>query len=107
MIYDLIGTISKPTGKMLVGEDGFEYPEMVAFADENGKPYYHVNMLDANLSDTIDEDGNVIENQLKKHIVEVKTPSRTFAGRSDLVCLRFADRDEWLSMGIEEAEDEK
>jgi hypothetical protein len=100
MIYDLIGTISKPTGVMLVGEDGFEYPEMVALDG------YHVNMLDANLSDTIDIEGNVIVNPLKKHIVEVKTPSRTFAGRSDLVCLRFADRAEWLSMGIEEVQDE-
>jgi len=107
MTYNLVGTISKPTGKMLVGEDGFEYPEMVAFADENGKPYYHVNMLDANLNDSTDMDGNVIVNPLKKHIIEVKTPSRTFAGRKDLICLKFADRDEWLSMGLEEVQDEK
>ena len=100
MIYDLIGTISKPTGVMLVGEDGLEYPEMVVLDG------YHVNMLDTNLSDTVDIDGNVIVNPLKKHIVEVKTPSRTFAGRSDLVCLKFTDRDEWLSMGIEEIQDE-
>ena len=101
MIYDLIGTISKPTGVMLVGEDGLEYPEMVVLDG------YHVNMLDTNLSDTVDIDGNVIVNPLKSHIIEVKTPSITFAGRSDLVCLRFADRNEWLSMGIEEIEDEK
>ena len=101
MIYDLVGTISKPTGVMLVGEDGVEYPEMVALDG------YHVNMLDTNLSDTAGIDGNVIANPLKKHIVEVKAPSRTFAGRSDLVCLKFADRDEWLSMGIEEIQDEK
>lgn len=30
MIYDLIGTIYKPTGTMLKDSEGNDYPEMVA-----------------------------------------------------------------------------
>ena len=99
MTYDLIGTISKPTGVTLTDSEGFEYPEMAAIDG------YHVNVLPP-LSDTTDEEGNVIVNPLKAYVVEVNTPSRVFGGRSDLVCLKFTDRDEWLALGIEKEEDE-
>ena len=98
MTFDLIGTIHKPTGVILTDSEGFEYPEMVAVQG------YHVNVLPP-LRDTTDEDGNIIEHPLKAHIVEVNTPSVVFGGRSDTVCLKFTDRDEWLSLGIEVIEE--
>lgn len=99
MIYDLIGTIQAPTGVTLTDADGFEYPETVAVVG------YHVNVLPP-LNDTADIDGNVIVNPLKAHIVEVNTPARVFGGRKDTICLKFADRAEWLALGYEEIEKE-
>lgn len=84
MTYDLIGTIYAPSGVVLTDEDGNEYPEMVAVEG------YHVNVLPQ-------EDMSLIE----PYIVTVNTPSRVFAGRDDTVALRFANRDEWLSLKIE------
>ena len=85
MTYDIIDKIYKPTGTMLV-EDGIEYPEMVAVSG------YHVNMLE-------------VTEAAQPFVVQVNTPSRKFAGRSDLVCLKFKDRTEWLSLGIETIEE--
>lgn len=30
---------------------------------------------------------------------------RVFAGRDDTICLRFKDREEWLSLGFENVEE--
>ena len=98
MIYDLIGTIQKPTGVTLTDAEGFEYPEMVAIDG------YHVNVLPP-MNDTTDEEGTVIVNPLKAYVIEVNTPTRVFGGRSDMICLKFLDRAEWLSMGIEVEEE--
>lgn len=89
MTYDVIGTIYKPSGVMLTDEEGNEYPEMVAVDG------YHVNVLPQ-------EDMSLVE----PYIVTVATPSRVFAGRDDTVALKFANRDEWLALGIEVIEDE-
>ena len=86
MIYDLVDKIYKPTGVTLES-DGFEYPEMEEIEG------YHVNMLDPDISKVGD------------YVVEVNTPSRVFAGRDDLVCLKFKDRAGWLALGIEVEED--
>ena len=94
MIYDTIGTIQKPTGVTLTDGEGFEYPEMVALDG------YHVNVLPP-MNDTTDEEGTVIVNPLKAFVVVVNTPSRVFGGRSDTVHLKFLNRAEWLSLGIE------
>ena len=82
MTYDLIGTIHKATGVMLTDEEGIEYPEMAAVSG------YHVNMLE-------------VTEATQPFVVQVNTPSRKFAGRDDTIHLRFSDRAEWLSMGIE------
>ena len=105
MTIDKIGTISKPTGVMLTDSEGNEYPEMEVLADVNGNPYYHVNVLPP-MNDTTDEDGNTVVNPLKAYVVDVNTPARKFSGRNDTICLRFASRDEWLSMAIEQIEEE-
>ena len=96
--FDTIGTIQKPTGVTLTDAEGFEYHEMVALDG------YHVNVLPT-LNDTTDEDGNLIVNPLKAYVVEVNTPTRVFGGRSDMICLKFASRAEWLSMNIEVEEE--
>jgi len=88
MIYDLIGTIYKPTGVTLTDSEGFEYPETEAVQG------YHVNVLE-------------LTEALEPYVITPTTPVRKFAGRSDTVCLQFADRDEWLALGIEEVEDDK
>ena len=88
MIYDLIGTIYKPTGVMLTDEEGNEYSEMVAV---NG---YHVNTLPSEVTE-----------ELQPYVVVVATPNRVFAGREDTVCLKFSSRDEWLSLGYENVEE--
>ena len=98
MTYDLIGTIQKPTGVTLTDTEGFEYPEMEQVQG------YHVNVLPP-MNDTIDEEGTVIVNPLKAYVVEVNTPTRVFGGRSDMICLKFASRAEWLSMNIEVEEE--
>ena len=92
MIYDLIGTMYTPTGVILTDSDGLEYPETEIVADANGKPYYHVNMLE-------------VTEATQPYVIQVNTPSRKFAGRDDTVHLKFANRDEWLSLGIETIED--
>jgi hypothetical protein len=97
MTYDLINKIYKPTGTMLV-EDGIEYPEMEQVVG------YHVNVLPP-MNDTTDIEGTVIVNPLKAYVVEVNTPTRVFGGRSDMICLKFASRAEWLSMNIEVEEE--
>lgn len=84
MIYDLVGTIYKTSGVMLIDAEGNEYPEMVAVEG------YHVNTL----SSEVDE-------VLQVHVVTPVTPNRVFAGRDDTVCLKFASRDEWLALGYE------
>ena len=96
--FDTIGTIQKPTGVTLTDAEGFEYPEMVAVDG------YHVNVLPP-MNDTTDIEGTVIVNPLKAYVVEVNTPTRVFGGRSDMICLKFVNRDEWLSMNIEVEEE--
>ena len=88
MIYDLIGTIYKPTGTMLKDSEGNEYSQMEAVDG------YHVNTLPSELTE-----------ELQPYVVAVATPSRVFAGREDTVCLKFKDRDEWLSLGYENVEE--
>lgn len=89
MIYDVIGTIYKPSGVTLTDAEGNEYPEMVALDG------YNVNVLPQ-------EDMSLVE----PYIVVANTPSRVFAGRDDTVALKFANRDEWLALGIEVIEEE-
>ena len=86
MTYDLIGTIYKPTGVTLTDEDGIECPEMEEVVG------YHVNMLE-------------VTEATQPFVVQVNTPSRKFAGRDDTIHLRFSDRAEWLSIGIEVEEE--
>lgn len=73
---------------MLKDDEGNEYPETKAVDG------YHVNTLP-----------NEVTDELKQYIVEVATPNRVFAGREDTVCLKFKDRDEWLSLGYENVEE--
>ena len=82
MTYDLIGTIHKPTGVMLTDAEGMQYPEMVALDG------YHVNVLEATP-------------ELAPYVVTPKAGVRVFAG-APTVCLKFADRDEWLALGLEQ-----
>jgi len=84
MIYDLIGVIHKPSGVMLTDDMGNEYPEMVAVEG------YHVNILS-------EGDMSLVE----PYIIVPSALSRVFAGRDDTVALKFANRDEWLNLGIE------
>lgn len=93
MIYDLIGTIYKPSGVMLTDEEGNEYAEMVALADDSGNPYYHINTLPP------------LDDKLEKFVVVPTTLSRVFAGRDDTVALKFSSRDEWLALGYENVEE--
>jgi len=88
MTYDTIGKIYKPLGVVLTDTEGNEYPEMVAIDG------YHVNVLPS-------DDMRLVE----PYIVEVNTLSRVFAGRDDTVALRFANRSEWLALGIEYIEE--
>lgn len=97
MIYDIIDTISKLTGVMLVGEDGIEYPEMEQV------PGYFVNVLPP-LNDVLGTDGGLIPNPLLGFIYAEEVQIRGFGGRDDTIHLRFTDRDEWLSMGVEKEE---
>ena len=87
MIYDIIGTIYKPSGVLLTDEDGNEYPEMVALEG------YHVNTLPP------------LADGLEPYVVAPTTLSRVFAGRDDTVALKFSSRDEWLSQGYENVEE--
>ena len=82
MTYDLIGTIYKETGKTLTDSEGYDYPEMSPVSG------YHVNVLSGN-ADTA------------SYSVYAATPSRVFAGRDDTIFLKFQNRDEWSSLGIE------
>ena len=84
MTYDLIGTIYKASGVILTDEEGNEYPEMKALEG------YHVNVLPQDNMSLVEP-----------FIVEVNSLSRVFAGRDDTVALKFANRDEWLALGIE------
>lgn len=59
---DVVGTIYKPTGKLIQSDEGFEYPEM---APLDG---FHVNIL----SDGFDE-------TLAAFVVTPAMPSRVFA----------------------------
>lgn len=86
MIFDLIGTHYTKTGVMLKDGLGGEYPEMVAVSG------YHVNVIDANADEMT---------LIAPYIIQATTPSRTFAGRNDTVCLKFKDRAEWVSLGFE------
>ena len=87
MIYDLIGTIYKPTGVLLKDEKQNEYPEMKAVDG------YHVNTLPP------------LVKGLEQYVVTPTTQIRVFAGRGDTVYLKFKDRAEWLSLGYKEVED--
>ena len=87
MIYDLIGTIYKPTGTMLKDSEGNDYPEMKAVDG------YHVNVLPP------------LAESLERYVVTPTTQMRVFAGREDTICLKFKDRAEWLSLGYEAVED--
>lgn len=87
MIYDLIGTIYKPTGTMLKDSEGNEYPEMKT-ADG-----YHVNTLPP------------LAESLEQYVVTPATQIRVFAGREDTICLKFSSRDEWLAQGYENVEE--
>ena len=86
MTYDLIGTIHTPTGVTLTDSEGNEYPEMELVIG------YHVNMLE-------------VTEATQPYVIQVNTPSRKFAGRDDTVHLKLANRDEWLSLGIETVEE--
>lgn len=90
MTYDLIGTIKKPIGVLLQDSSGNEYQEIVKVEG------YHVNCLDLT-----EEELELV----KEYIIVVSSPSTTFAGRDDTICLKFKDRDEWLSLGVENVED--
>ena len=83
MIFDIIGTIYKPTEIMLKDEEGNEYPQMEAVDG------YHVNTLPQ------------LDEKLAKYVVEPTTKQRVFAGREDTICLKFASREEWLGLGYE------
>ena len=87
MAFDLIGTMYKPSGSILKDEEENEYPEMEAVEG------YHVNTLPP-LAET-----------LEQYVVEPTHKQRVFAGRDDTICLRFKDRDEWLSLGFENVEE--
>lgn len=87
MTYDLVGTIYTPSGVVLIDREGNEYNDMVAVEG------YHVNTLPP-LAET-----------LEQYVVEPTHKQRVFAGRDDTICLRFKDRDEWLSLGFENVED--
>ena len=87
MIYDLIGTMYKPSGSILKDEEENEYPQMEAVEG------YHVNTLPP-LAET-----------LEQYVVEPTHKQRVFAGRDDTIWLRFKDRDEWLSLGYENVEE--
>lgn len=79
---DVIGTIYKPTGKLLADTEGNEYPELAPLEG------YHVNLRLASLPVTqiVDEEtGEVtdtfspIPDLLAPYIVEPTTPSRVWA----------------------------
>ena len=89
MIYDLIGTLYKPTGIILKDKEGNEYPQMEAVEG------YLVNILPP------------LVETLEKYVTEPTHKQRVFAGRDDTICLKFKDRDEWLSLGFEKIEDEE
>ena len=38
---------------------------------------------------------------LEGSVVTPTSPVRMFAGRDDTICLKFANRDEWLGLGYE------
>jgi hypothetical protein len=82
MVYDLIGTIHKHTGVMLTDAEGMQYPEMAALDG------YHVNVLE-------------VTPGLEPYVVTPETSTRVFAGVATH-CLKFANRDEWLALGIEQ-----
>ena len=85
-MFDIIGTIYKPTGLMITDSDGAEYPET---APVDG---YHVNVLTEELTEL-----------LQPYVVTPKTLVRVFAG-ANTTALKFSNRDEWLALGFEEVE---
>ena len=91
MRFSIVDKVYKPTGVMLTDSDGNEYPELAPIEG------YHVNALNLNEED---------REKLAPYIVEVDTPYRKFAGRNDMICLKFANRDEWLAQGYEVIEEE-
>lgn len=90
MIYDLIATVYKPSGVLLKDSEDNEYQEMVKVEG------YHVNCIDLTTEEMT---------KVKVYIVEPTQKQRVFAGRDDTICLKFKDRDEWLSLGVENVED--
>lgn len=77
-MIDIVGTIYSPG---TYDEEGNELTPPVA---QEG---YHVNVVE-------------LTPDLESYLIEPNTPSRVFAG-SVTYCLRFTDRDEWLSLGYE------
>ena len=96
MIYDLVDKIYTPTGAMLAGEDGIEYPEMVALDG------YFVAVI--SIKKEVDINGNIVPNRVLPYIVTMDTPQRKFACDAETIHLKFTNRDEWLSLGIEHIE---
>ena len=92
MTFSTIGTLYKKTGNTFENQDGILEDELEMICDTDGEPFYHVNVLGS-------------DERVAPYIVEVATPSRKFSGRSDTVCLRFKNRDEWLALEIETVEE--
>jgi hypothetical protein len=90
MVYDTIGSIYIKDGTTTTLDDGTVIDNTTVIADANGTPYYHVNMID-------------VPEELQEYVVTPSTPNRVFAGTSTKF-LKFKDRDEWLSFGIEKEE---
>ena len=77
-MFDIIGKLHVPTGAVLTDEEGMEFPETVAVDG------FHVNTLP-----------EWITEECKPFVVSVNTPSRMYAGRTDTICLKFADKAEF------------
>jgi len=77
-MFDIIGKIYKETGVILTDEEGFEYPETEAVDG------FHVNTLPEFMTD-----------ELQQYVVKPSKLSRMVAGRSDTICLKFANEDEF------------
>ena len=83
-MIDIIGTIYEPG---TYDEEGNEITPPTPL------PGYHVNAV-------------VSIPAFEPYIIHPETPARTFGDVEHTVFLQFADRDEWLSLGIEYTDDE-
>lgn len=82
-MIDIIGTIYTPG---TYDTEGNELTPPVK------QPGYHVNVIE-------------VTPELEPFVIHPATPSRAFAG-AITHCLKFKDRDEWLSLGLESTDDE-